>query len=207
MNNENPPSPNVSSGHEDPEAERLAALLEELRALLAREMSAVQQRWQRSLPFADYVVDRWQKAKALGFGEGSSIYDGALVLGRVTVGKATWIGPFTVLDGSGGLEIGDNCSISAGVQIYTHDTVEWAVTGGRAKAAYAPTVIGNNCYIGPNTVVAKGVRIGSGSVIGANSLVLDDVEAGSKAFGTPCRSVGKVVVAINAATTGRLQNT
>ena len=31
--------------------------------------------------------------------------------------------------------------------------------------------------------------IGDGVVIGANSLVLKDVAAGSKAFGTPCRVV------------------
>ena len=117
---------------------RLAELLEELRALLAQEMDTVQQDFRRSLPFADYVVDRWQKAKRLGFGEGSSIYDSSLVLGNVQVGKNTWIGPFTVLDGSGGLEIGDNCSISAGVQIYTHNTVAWATSGGTAPVSRAP---------------------------------------------------------------------
>ena len=33
-------------------------------------------------------------------------YDSVLVIGDVQVGKNTWIGPFVVLDGSGGLEIG-----------------------------------------------------------------------------------------------------
>src|SRR5690606_22362560 len=104
----------------------------------------------------------------------------------------TWIGPFTILDGSGGgLEIGSNCSISAGVQIYTHDTVQRSLKGGGAPIETAPTRIGSNCYIGPNTVIAKGVSIGDGVVIGANSLVLDDVPPGCKAFGTPCRVVGK----------------
>jgi len=199
MSDETVPPPKSSSSSVTVNADRLTELMEELRALLAQEMGAVQQRWQRTLPFADYVVDRWQKAKALGFGEGSSIYDSALVLGDVKVGKNTWIGPFTVLDGSGGLEIGDNCSISAGVQIYTHDTVDWAVSGGQANAVYAPTAIGSNCYIGPNTVVAKGVRIGSGCIVGANSLVLADIEGGSKAFGTPCLTIGKVVTPIDAA--------
>ncbi len=200
MSNETTSSRNspISSG--GVKASRLAELMTELRALFSQEMGTVQKRWQRALPFADYVVDRWQKAKALGFGEDSSIYDSALVLGDVKVGKNTWIGPFTILDGSGGLVIGNNCSISAGVQIYTHDTVDWAVSGGQAKAAHAPTEIGDNCYIGPNTVVAKGVRIGSGCIVGANSLVLADIEAGSKAFGTPCRTVGLVVAAIDAAT-------
>jgi len=57
---------------------------------------------------------------------------------------------------------------------------------------YASTSVGDNCYIGPNTIVSKGVQIGSGCVIGANSLVLESIPAGSKAYGTPCRVVGRV---------------
>ena len=114
------------------------------------------------------------------------------MLGDVKVGKGTWIGPFTVLDGSGGLTIGDHCSISAGVQLYSHDTVRWALTGGKHEPDRKATSIGSRCYIGPNTVVAKGVSIGDGSVIGANSLVLEDIPAGTRAHGTPCRVVGGV---------------
>lgn len=185
----NPNSTDFSGGAT---AGRLAELLEELRALLFQEMTTVQQHWQRSLPFADYVVDRWQKARTLGFGEGSSIYDSSLVLGEVKVGKSTWVGPFTVLDGSGGLEIGDTCSISAGVQIYTHDTVAWATSGGTAPVERAPVRIGNRCYIGPNTIITKGIAIGDGCVIGANSLVNFDIPSGTKAWGTPCLVRGKV---------------
>jgi len=147
-------------------------------------------KWTRTLPFADYIVNRWEKAKLLGFGEGTSIYDSVLVLGYVTVGKHTWIGPNSVLDGSGGLSIGDYCAISAGVQIYSHDSVEWALSSGKAGYEKAPTSIGNNCYLGPNVVVAKGVTIGNQCVIGANSLVLHDIPAGSKAYGSPCRVMG-----------------
>src|SRR3954465_12163939 len=105
-------------------------LLETLRKRWRDRREEVAARYRRTLPFGDYVVDRWEKAQALGFGEGSSIYDSALVLGDVKVGCHTWIGPGVVLDGSGGLEIGDYCSISAGVQIYTHDSVAWATSGG-----------------------------------------------------------------------------
>jgi acetyltransferase-like isoleucine patch superfamily enzyme len=166
-------------------------LLEELRALWGRLDERVQRDWKRSLPFGEHVADRTERARRLGFGEGATIYDSALVIGDVRVGEGTWVGPFTVLDGSGGLEIGDHCSISAGVQIYTHDTVQWAVSGGEAGPDRAPVSIGSRCYIGPNTVIAKGVSIGEGSVIGAMSLVLKSVPAGSKAFGTPARVVGE----------------
>ena len=164
-------------------------LLEELRAMVADQQLVVKERWNRSLPFGDYIVDRWQKAKMLGFGEDSGIYDSSLVLGDVSVGKNTWIGPFTVLDGSDGLEIGDNCSISAGVQIYTHDTVKWTISGGKEKPERAPVKIGNNCYIGPNAIISKGVTIGNGCIIGANSFLKYDIPDGMKAWGTPARII------------------
>jgi acetyltransferase-like isoleucine patch superfamily enzyme len=168
----------------------VSGIAELLAAFLAHRRKDLRARFDRVLPFGDYVSDRWEKARALGFGEGASIYDSAHVFGDVRVGAATWIGPFVILDGSGGLSIGANCSISAGVQIYSHDSVQWAVSGGKAGYDYAETRIGDNCYIGPNTIVARGVTIGAGSIIGANSLVLEDVPAGSKAFGSPCRVGG-----------------
>jgi len=168
----------------------LEQLLQSLRALWLARRREVNARYQRSLPLADYVVDRWEKARELGFGDGASVYDSVLVLGDVSVGENTWIGPFVVLDGSGGLKIGANCSVSAGVQIYSHDSVAWALTGRTADYRHAATSVGDNCYIGPNAVIAKGVRIGNGCVIGAQSLVLGDIPAGSKAYGTPCRVVG-----------------
>ena len=168
----------------------LEQLLRDLKALWLVRRREVNAKYQRSLPLADYVVDRWEKARELGFGEGSSVYDSVLVLGDVHVGRSTWIGPFVLLDGSGGLTIGSNCSISAGVQIYSHDSVAWAISGGTEGYRHAATVIGDNCYIGPNAVIAKGVRIGSGCIIGAQSLVLADIPDGSKAYGTPCRVAG-----------------
>lgn len=172
------------------DSRQVEQLLELLEKVWLKRRNEVADRWQRTLPFGDYIVDRWQKAQALGFGEGASIYDSALVLGNVVVGAKTWVGPFVILDGSGGLTIGRNCSISAGVQIYSHDSVEWALSDGAAQYTYAKTTIGDNCYIGPNTVIAKGVSIGEHCVIGANSLVLKDIPSGSKAFGTPCRTTG-----------------
>lgn len=160
-------------------------LLDKLQHLFSREMMAKSHEWNRALPFADYIVNRWEKAKNLGFSEGASIYDSSLVLGEVLVGRNTWVGPFTVLDGTGRLEIGDFCSISAGVQIYTHDTVKWALSGGVESIEHASVSIGNCCYIGPNVVISKGVTIGNGCIVGANSFVNKDIADGKKAWGNP----------------------
>ena len=146
-------------------------------------------KFDRVLPFGEYVVDRWEKARYLGFGDGASIYDSATIFGDVKVGENTWVGPNVILDGSGGLVIGSNCSISAGVQIYTHDSVAWAISGGKEKYQCGKTEIGNNCYIGPNAIIQKGVSVGNGVIIGANSFVNKDVPDFCKAYGLPVKIV------------------
>ena len=55
--------------------------------------------------------------------------------------------------------------------------------------AKAPTRIGNGVYLGPNSIVAMGVTIGDKAVVGALSLVNDDIPAGARAWGTPARVV------------------
>ncbi|MCX6266795.1 MAG: acyltransferase [Bacteroidetes bacterium] len=144
-------------------------------------------KFDRVVPIGELITDRWEKAKFLRFGAGSSIYDTSFVIGEVSVGLNTWIGPFTILDGSGGLTIGNNCSISAGVQIYSHDSVNWATSGGIEAYKYAPTTIGNNCYIGPNSIISKGVSLGNGCIVGANSFVNNSFEENSKIAGNPAK--------------------
>ncbi len=156
--------------------------------------SDVRARWERDLPLGELLFDRWERARSLGFGEGASIYHSALVYGNVEVGPDTWIGPFTLLDGSGGLRIGRNCSISAGVHIYTHDTARWALSGGVAGYEHAPVEIGDCCHIGGQTVVAKGVTIGPHSVVGACSFVNRDIAPYTIAAGAPCRPIGRVEI-------------
>lgn len=163
--------------------------IRELHEALRAEVS---KRWNRSLPFSDELFDRWERAAFLGFGEGASIYDSSLVLGDVRVGDHTWIGPFTVMDGSGGLSIGSYCSISAGVHIYTHDTVSWAVSGGEAPVERSAVSIASRTYIGPNAIITRGVSIGSQCVVGAAAMVNADVPDRSIVFGIPARVVGRV---------------
>ena len=139
----------------------------------------------RHVSIPDLLSDRWETAKFYGFGEGTSCYNNVLILGDVKVGKNTWIGPNVILDGSGGLEIGDYCSISAGVQIYTHHTVAWSTSLGQAAIPKKPTKIGNGVYIGPNSVIQMGSVVGDRAVIGAMSFVNKDIPENSKCFGVP----------------------
>lgn len=156
-----------------------------LRTLIAELRREKREKFRRHVSVGDLLTDRWEIARDYGFGEGTSCYDNVLILGDVTVGRHCWIGPNVILDGSGGLTIGDHCDISAGVHIYTHHTVARALSGGIAPIDKAPVRIGSRVYIGPQTVVQKGITIGDGVVIGAMSLVNCDIPSGAKAWGIP----------------------
>lgn len=166
----------------------------ELSALYAGLRADMAERFRRDLPFEELLTDRWERARNLGFGEGTSIYQSSYVYGDVRVGRETWIGPMTLLDGSGGLVIGNGCNLSAGVQVYTHDTVLRVLSEGAIEAARAPVTIEDHCHLGAQAVVVKGVTIGNHSVVGACAFVNRDVPPYTVVAGVPARPIGKVVV-------------
>ena len=88
-----------------------------------------------------------------------------------------------VLDGSSDLQIGDFCSIGAGVQIYTHNIVKWSTSLGAEEHERAPTRIGNGVFIGPNSLTEMGVTIGDRAVVGTMSFVNRDVPEGARFAG------------------------
>ncbi len=58
--------------------------------------------------------------------------------------------------------------------------------------ATAPIVIEDDVFIGMQTLVLKGVRIGAKSIIGAGSVVTDDIPAGVIAAGNPARVIREI---------------
>ncbi|MBU2704615.1 acyltransferase [Zooshikella marina] len=160
-----------------------------LKKIYQKHRNQMMEKYRRHVSFGDLFTDRWERARYLGFGKGTSCYDNVLVIGNVNVGKNTWIGPNVILDGSGGLKIGDYCSISAGVQIYTHDTVNWSINLGNSPIVKMETIIGDGVYIGPNVVIQKGVEIGDRAIIGAMSFVNKSVPQEAKVFGIPAKII------------------
>lgn len=153
----------------------------------------VRNSFKRSLPLTELLSDRWEKARRLGFGEKTSVYDSSLIFEPIEVGSHCWIGPFTVLDGSGRLKIGNHCTISSGVHIYTHDNVKQTLSSGKLPIERAPVTIGDNVYIGPNSVIAKGITIGNYVVIATGSFVNKDVPDNKIIGGIPAKILGSVV--------------
>jgi len=144
-------------------------------------------KFNRSCSFGDTLTDRWERAKFHNFGENTSCYDNVLILGDVSAGENCWIGPNVILDGTGGLEIGNFCHLSAGTQIYSHNTKNVVLSDGTEQKELKKTTIGNNCYFGPNVIIQCGVTIGDFVVIGANSFVNKDLPSHTKAHGCPAK--------------------
>ena len=149
-------------------------------------------RWKRRVPFGDLVVDRWERATIYGFGEGTSVYDSCVCLGDVRVGNNCWIGPNTYLDGSGGLEIGDNVTVGVGSMIATHSSVYRDLSAGKEQLVHKSVKIEDFVFIGPGCFIEMGVTIGTQSVIEPHSVVKRSVPAGSIVMGNPGRIVGRV---------------
>ncbi len=162
-----------------------------LHTILSKEFFSL---YNRSIPFCEEVFDRWERANSLGFGAQASIYDSSFVFGDVEVGENTWIGPFTIIDGSGGLKIGKGCTISAGVHIYSHDNLARTILDGRAEIDKSAVEIGNNSYIAPNCIISKGVKVGSQCVLAANSFLNKDMPDRTIFGGNPAKQIGVVIV-------------
>jgi acetyltransferase-like isoleucine patch superfamily enzyme len=175
-----------------PELERLRDDLVTLHHAL-REQTRAQ--YDRINPFTEDLFD-WKERGAFvrRAGDNVTIYNSTTVVGDVAIGANTWIGPFCSLDGTGGLSIGAFCSISLGCQLLTHDTVRWALSGGAAPHEYAPTRIGDCCFLGSHAVVVKGVTIGDRCVVGAGAVVTRDVPDLTIVTGVPARPTGTVHV-------------
>jgi len=168
-------------------------LAELLRLLHVETDQELRDKYKRSLSFQDGLYNRWDRAQRLGFGEGTQIYNSVQVLGDVAVGKNTFVGAFSILDGGyASVKIGDFVSISAGVHVYSHDTVLWSLSGGRAAKRIGPVTIADRCYIGSQAVIACGVSIGPESVVASNSFVNNDVAPGTVVGGSPARLIGRV---------------
>jgi acetyltransferase-like isoleucine patch superfamily enzyme len=115
----------------------------------------------------------------------------AWIVGEPRIGDDVWIGPFCVIDGSGGLTIGTGCDIASGVHIYSHSTVARCVSERRQPIERAATSIGEFVHIGANAVVLMGAVIGSHSIVGAGAVVRENTVAPdySLLVGVPARVI------------------
>lgn len=93
----------------------------------------------------------------------------------------------TILD-VGKVTIGDNCMFAPNVAIYTAGHPIHPDSRNSMYEYGIQVSIGDNCWLGGNTIVCPGVKIGNNVVIGAGSVVTKDIPDWSIA-GNPCRVI------------------
>lgn len=91
--------------------------------------------------------------------------------------------------------VGDNCQLAPNVAIYTAGHPLHPDTRNTMYEYGIEVTIGDNVWIGGNTVICPGVHIGSNTVIGAGSVVTRDVPDWVVAAGNPCRVIRKITEA------------
>ena len=85
------------------------------------------------------------------------------------------------------VKIGDNCQMAPNVSIYTAGHPIYPSTRNSAYEYGKEIIIGDNVWIGGNTVICPGIHIGSNVVIGAGSVVTKDIPDWCIAVGNPCK--------------------
>jgi acetyltransferase-like isoleucine patch superfamily enzyme len=87
----------------------------------------------------------------------------------------------------GKVTIGDNCLITSGVKILSHDGASRMIN--IDDWGNGEVVIGNNVFIGVNAVILRNVTIGDNSVVGAGAVVSKDVPPATVVAGNPAKVI------------------
>lgn len=130
-----------------------------------------------------YIKDRVRLERGVDI---RSLYDTHII-----IDENAYIGPYVVITGTGDIKIGKNCLIAphcgifANSHIFTDPTLTIEEQGVTSKGI----VIEDDCWLGHNVTVLDGVKIGKGSVIGAGSVVNQNIPPFSIAVGTPARII------------------
>ena len=113
-------------------------------------------------------------ASDLRLGDNSGVGVNALISPHVTIGRDVMMGP--------------DCMFFTA----NHGMSDLTVPMWRQKSTEPkPIVIGDDVWIGARVSILGGVHVGSGSVIGAGSVVTKDVEPCSIVAGNPAKPIGK----------------
>jgi acetyltransferase-like isoleucine patch superfamily enzyme len=127
-------------------------------------------------------------------GSGTVIDGGGYVYGRnLVVGRRCFVNRGCYFDLTADVTLGDAVEVGHGV---TFITASHAI-GGRRRRAGAVTgrsiVVGDGAWIGANATLLPGVQVGSGAIVAAGALVIDDVPADTVVGGVPARPLRDLV--------------
>jgi len=90
------------------------------------------------------------------------------------------------------VEIGDRVAIAGGTVFLTHDGAAWLLRRTRPDAQhFGQIIIGSDTFIGQQSIILPGARIGSNCIVGAGSVVRGTIPDNAVALGNPATVVGR----------------
>jgi acetyltransferase-like isoleucine patch superfamily enzyme len=125
-----------------------------------------------------------------------SLKDGVILnanTGRITIGERSWLGPYCVIYGNGGVDIGRDVMIAAHTLITSvgHEHESLDVPMMHQPLRLAPVRIEDDVWIGARCTLLPGITVGRGAIVGAGSVVTRDVAPWAIVGGVPARVVGQ----------------
>jgi acetyltransferase-like isoleucine patch superfamily enzyme len=113
--------------------------------------------------------------------------------GSIRIARRVWLGPYVVIYGHGGVEIGEHSLVGMHATILSsnHAVPNFGTLIRDMPDELLPTRIGRDVWIGANAVILGGVAIGDGAVVAAGAVVSRDVEPGFIVAGNPAVAVKK----------------
>jgi acetyltransferase-like isoleucine patch superfamily enzyme len=111
--------------------------------------------------------------------------------GAVRLGCHVFLGPYCVIYGHGGVEIGPETLVSMHGRILSsnHAIPPLALAIRTQGDVLRPTRIGRDVWLGAGVTVLGGVTIGDGCIVGAGAVVTHDLPPGAIAVGIPAHIV------------------
>ncbi|OUL22685.1 transferase [Nostoc sp. RF31YmG] len=110
---------------------------------------------------------------------------------NISLGNKVYIGQNVLLDGRGGITIGDNTTVGFNVVILSanHDYQSNDLPYEHNVYIHKPVVIGCNVWIGGNALIIPGVTIGDGAIVAAGTVVTANVEPLAIVGNQPMRTI------------------
>ena len=132
----------------------------------------------------NYVVRKLKGSLRCAKEQGMLVGKGVSVMGGVDFGSEPYL-----------ITLHDNCRISSNVVFINHDGGTWAFRNDNERyksvIKYGTIEVGAWTFIGANSTIMPGVKIGDHCVIGACSLVNKDVPSGTIVGGVPAKYICK----------------
>ena len=128
--------------------------------------------------------------RAKGFSLSTAIHPRAIVAPNVAIGPGTVIVAGAVVNP--GSRIGENVIINTGASVDHECAIEDGVHICPGTHMGGKVTIGREAWIGIGVIIREDLSIGAQSIIGAGSLVLDNIPASVLAYGVPAKVIRKI---------------